>query len=113
MTPVAKKLYWRDALAKVIRLRKNGGLVDDDVLEALKITLDPPSSAAAAASPDLVYQVRSHLSEEVGTGVRNRHFEAVKTRLPLAAGSLNCSFLLQNYEAIINRRTLGGYRIYE
>ena len=99
----------------MIGLRKNRGLVDDDVLEALKITLDPPSSAAAAAaaSPDLVHQVRSLLSEEVGTGVCNRHFEAVKTRLPLAAGSSNCSFLLQNYKAVIERGNLGGHCIYE
>ena len=110
---MAKKIHWRDALAKLIRLRKNGGLVDDEVLEALRITLDPPSSAAAAASPKLIDKVRSHISEEVEISVRNRHIEAVKTRLPLAAGSSNCSFLLQNYKAVIDRGNLGGYRIYE
>lgn len=112
MTTVAQKIHWRDALAKVIRLRKIGGLVEDEVLEALRITLDPPSTAAIA-SPELVDQVRSHISEEAGINVRNRHIEAVKTRLALAAGSSNCSFLLQNYKAIIDRRQLGYYGIYE
>lgn len=74
---MAKKIDWRDALAKVIRLRK-GGLVDDEVLEALRITLDPPSSAVAA-SPELVHNVRSHISE-VGFSLRNRRKDQVATR---------------------------------
>lgn len=37
-----RNLHWRYALERVLRLRKTGGLVDEDVLAALHVTLRPP-----------------------------------------------------------------------
>lgn len=59
-----KRLHWTTALT-VVRLRETGGLLENDVLEAPKITLHPPSSPAAA-SPDLIGRVRTYMSEEDG-----------------------------------------------
>lgn len=98
----------------VIRLRKSGAMVDDEVLEALKITLRPPSSPAQA-SPELIDQVRSHISQEVEIKQRKEHIEYTRshTTSPLVEGIWNCNFLLQNYESMNVRSDNGGYWIYE
>lgn len=43
-----KKRHWSNALSTTLYLRKTRELIENDVLEAVKITSDPPSSAAVA-----------------------------------------------------------------
>lgn len=94
-----KRLNWIHALSTVIRLRKSGASVENNVLEALKITLQPPSSAAAA-SPDLVNRIRSYMSEEDEPRRRKDQIEYTRKNAHslVEVGLWNCEFLLQKYE---------------
>lgn len=108
------KIHWRFALLTVLRLHRTGGLVDDEVLEALKIILQPPSSPAAA-STELIEQIRSHMSDEAETRARKNHYEYTRRNAmsPLAAGIWNGKFLLDNYKRVSDYIDVEGYFIDE
>lgn len=109
-----KKMHWISALLTVLRLRRTGGLVENEVLEALKISLHPPSSPAAA-SPDLINRIRSFMSGEDRPTMRKEDIEYTRktAQSPIAAGLRNCEFLLQKYENIHDPRDTGGYFVNE
>lgn len=110
MPTITKNIHWRYALLTVLRLRKTGGLVEEDVLQALKITLRPPSSPTAA-TPDLINQIRFFMSDEDEPSVRKGHIEYARNNAlsPIAVGSWNCECLMRAYENISDRRGTGGY----
>lgn len=110
-----KVIHWKYALLTIIRLRKIGGLVDDEFLEALKITLHPPSDSPAAIPSEIVERIRSHMADEVEVKIRKYHFEYTrnKTKLPLVQGMWNCDFLLKNYERVIQLSEIGGHWVFE
>ena len=59
----SKKLHWRSALSRVLRLRRSGGLVNNDILAALQITLHPPSSTSTL-SPKMLKRVKSYAASK-------------------------------------------------
>lgn len=108
-------MHWISALLAVLRLRKSGGLVENEVLEALKISLHPPSSPATA-SPDLIDRIRSHMLDE-DEGVPNYRKNSMEyarnATSPMAAGLSNCAFLLSSYDNLTDPRGIGGYYVDE
>ncbi|MCJ1265271.1 hypothetical protein MMC22_005146 [Lobaria immixta] len=114
MSVGTKKMHWISALLTALRLRKTGGLVENEVLEALKISLHPPS-LPAAASPDLINRIRFFMSGEDRPMLRKEDIEYTRTtsQSPIAAGLRNCEFLLQKYENIHDPRDTGGYFVNE
>lgn len=109
-----KKLHWKYALLTAFRLRKTGGLVENNVLEALKITIDPPSSPAAA-SPDLFSRVQSFMTEDDEPRIRKDHNEYTREHAPspITAAMWNCKSLLRAYEDMSYRSDVGGYYVEE
>lgn len=109
-----KKLHWKYALLTAFRLRKTGGLVENNVLEALKITIDPPSSPAAA-SPDLFSRVQSFMTEDNEPRIRKDHNEYTREHAPspITAAMWNCKSLLRAYEDMSYRSDVGGYYVEE
>ena len=112
--PSKRKVHWIKALSTVINLRKSGGLVENDVLEGLKITLYPPASPAAASAGTL-NRIRCCMSREDRPTIRKEHIEFTRenARSPIAAGEWNCEFLLQEYENVHDPRNTGGYYVDE
>ena len=109
-----KRLHWINALLTIIRLRKTGRLVENDVLAALKITLHPPSSPAAAP-PDLLDRIRSSMLEEDEPEFRKERHADTRERAqsPVSTGLWNCRLSLSVYESISDRGNFGGYYVAE
>lgn len=105
-----KSLHWRYAILTAIRLRNSEGLVENDVLEALKITLHPPSPPTAA-SPELIDSIWSFISEDDEVAVRQIYIEQTRTNSSsqIAIGSSNCEYLLRAYKNMSIRTYVKGY----
>lgn len=76
-----KSLLWRYAILTAVRLRNIGALVENDVLEALKITLTSPFSPETA-SPDLLDLIRSLMSESDEVKARKDYLEYMRKNYP-------------------------------
>lgn len=107
----SKKIHWRHALLAVIRHWKTGGLVDNGVLEALKITLYP-APPSAADSPELIDQVRSRCQKK-----RKWRYErtVISTReiRPCHHSPKDCGTATRNYEHRSDHKNTRGYWVYE
>lgn len=109
-----RRLHWRYALLTASRLRKTGGIVENDVLEALKITLHPPSSPAEESS-DIIGTVRSFMSEDDEPRIRGEYNEDTRKNATSSttAGLWNCKFLLRAYEDMSYRGNIASLRSQE
>ncbi|MCJ1264757.1 hypothetical protein MMC22_004632 [Lobaria immixta] len=107
-----KSLHWRYAMLTAIRLRNMGALVENDVLEALKITLLSPSSPETA-SPGLLNSIRSLISEDDEVETRKDYLEYVRKNHPsqIHIGAWSCRYMLRVYERMSDRRNMNGYYV--
>lgn len=116
MMPIRpKRLHWRSALLTALRLRKTGGLVENEILEALKITLLPPTEPVAASS-ELINKIRSYLSSEETISLCKYQRKSISDRnmSPAGEGRWNCIYMLQYYEDVRDRAKFRqGYWIQE
>lgn len=104
------KMHWIYALT-LVRLRKHGGLVENEVFEALKITLRPPSSPMAAG-PELVNKIQAYASssETISSCKRRHEFVSKRNLSPALEGYYNCKQMLRYYRDVSDRtRQVGGY----
>lgn len=106
-----RKRHWRFALLTVFRLRRTHGLVDDENLAALKITLHPPSFSTTLSS-ELTSQLDSYISSEDFVEIWKCKIDstAESKQCPLTTGEMYCSQMSFHYLNISQRKfQLNGY----
>lgn len=109
------KMHWIYALLTLVRLRKNQCLVENEVLEALKISLCPPSSPMATG-PELVNKIQAYASssETINLCKRSYEFVSKENMSPATEAHWKCRQMLQYYRDVSDRRhQVGGYCVEE
>lgn len=108
-TMILKKRHWRSALWTVFRLMKCEGLVDDENLAALNLTLRPPS-LSTTLSPELTSQLDSYMSGEdfVEVWQLEQDWIAEKKPRPSRMGEMYCSKIGSQYLNIGERQLQSG-----
>ncbi|MCJ1267481.1 hypothetical protein MMC22_007366 [Lobaria immixta] len=109
-----KAIHWRSAMMTLFRLKNNEGLVNDEFLAALKITLHPPSFPTTL-SPELKSQIDSYMSRELNmtTWQRIHEYVAEINPHPLTIADIYCAKLGHQYTCDMPKRRVqpGGYSV--
>ena len=100
----------------LFRVKTNEGLVNDEFLAALKITLHPPSFSTTL-SPELKSQIDSYMSRELNmtTWQTIHEWVAEIKQHPVNIARIYCKKLGHQYYCNISKRSVqpGGYWVLE